>query len=184
MEIDRPGESTHSRSDTSLLDRPMDRRGFLKAGVAGGLWLGTAGLGLLGCADEGLNPENLLLIWVAQSITGRITTGAAAQPVAGAQVVFRASLDPEFLLDLAQGTTDQNGHYSFSAARNGAPDAFWVLRPEENRRYSVFIQIEAGKSGVGGVSTQRSFFRFPSREAPTGNLLPYQLTQNAVIIPQ
>ena len=158
------------------------RRRFLKTGA--GLWV-AANLapGLVSCADEELNPEKYLLLWVAQSMSGSVRTESGA-PVSGASVSFYYTIDEAFYIPASPGgggTTGTDGTYRLRAAQSGAPDNFWVLGVGEDRRYTVFLRLVAGKTGVGSVVVNQTFFRFPSREKPTGNLNTSQLSQNAII---
>jgi hypothetical protein len=164
--------------------RPWTRRRFLQwsGWAAAGLGLGAAALG---CADEELNPDHALLIWVAQWIEGtvreQLTTGPGV-PIADAFVRFSASLDPDFPIPLATGRTDASGYFRMSAARPGIPNNFWALEVSEDRRFTLFYWVLAGKDGFQPAEIRRSVFpREPSRTPPTGNLSPYQLTQTVLL---
>lgn len=140
-----------------------------------------------GCADsdeELLNPDNLNLLWIAQSLEGRVTLAPGFTAVQDANVTFQISLDREFWFNFGSTRTGPNGDFRFSAAQPGNPANYWRLEaPGDLLQYPVYIRVTAGKSGVGSGEVNTSVVRKPSKSPPSGNLNPYQLLVNVIMNP-
>jgi hypothetical protein len=143
-------------------------------------------LGLLGpsCAeDEVTNPSGRLQLWIAQTVSGRVTQ--LSQGVEGATVTLQYSNNygfaetPSWFPVVARtARTNSDGYYEFEIA------SWLTIEPpvqDDAFQFNVWLRYTAGKSGVGGSTAAVTILREASVSPPTGNLNPYQLTQNFVL---
>ena len=144
-------------------------------------------LGLLGpsCAeDEVTNPSGRLQLWIAQTVSGRVTR--LSQGVEGATVTlqysnnnFPGSPSPSwFPVPPLTTRTNSDGYYEFDIT------SWLLIEPpiqDSALQYKVWLRFSAGKSGTGVSDAARELVREASFTPPTGNLAPYRLTQDFIL---
>jgi len=136
------------------------------------------------CAEDDVtNPTGRLQLWIAQTVSGRVTQ--LNQGVEGALITMQYSNNAGFAetpswFPIAPMTTRTNsdGYFEFDIAS-------WLrIEPpiqDGALQYKVWLRYTAGKSGVGVSDAYIETVRSASVTPPTGNLAPYQLTQNFIL---
>ena len=144
------------------------------------LVLAPALLGVSCAEDEVTNPTGRLQLWIAQTVSGRVTQ--LGQGVPGARVTLQysnnfgfADTPSWFPIAPLAATTDSEGYFEFDIAS-------WIrIEPpvqDASFQYNVWLRYTAAKSGVGFAEVNVTLIRQASAAPPTGNLNPYQITQN------
>lgn len=128
------------------------------------------------CVNSELNPDDRLLVWVAQKITGTVQMNGSRAPIQGAIVRYEASLSEGFYVPLGNGSTNQAGQFDLNMGTN-----FWVLEAGERRTYQVYNRLTVTKSGFSPAIISWQFPREATQSPPQGGLGPYCFTRTVTL---